>query len=134
MIEHEPGNHYKVLFRADSRLLRHEGIANRCLKRMVRAIGCRPILGPFSVTVEERIRQAEDEPWADEGGITGIIVLSTSHVAIHTWPIRGKAVLDAYSCRPFKSVELSRVLEGLYQPTELVIHDLSDSLSWVLEG
>jgi S-adenosylmethionine decarboxylase len=31
-------------------------------------------------------------------GITGICLLSESHISIHTWPEEGKASLDVYTC------------------------------------
>jgi S-adenosylmethionine decarboxylase len=37
----------------------------------------------------------------DDGGVTGICVITTSHLSIHTWPLRNKFSLDIYSCKPF---------------------------------
>lgn len=34
------------------------------------------------------------------GGITGFVVLSESHLSIHTFPETGYAALDLYCCRP----------------------------------
>nr|WP_263324017.1 adenosylmethionine decarboxylase [Neobacillus sp. Marseille-Q6967] len=31
-------------------------------------------------------------------GVTGVLVLSTSHLSIHTWPEEGYASLDFYTC------------------------------------
>ncbi|MEO2078608.1 MAG: adenosylmethionine decarboxylase [Bacillus sp. (in: firmicutes)] len=31
-------------------------------------------------------------------GVTGVLVLSTSHLSIHTWPEEGYASLDMYTC------------------------------------
>ena len=33
-------------------------------------------------------------------GVSGVIVIAESHVAIHTWPERGFAALDLFSCSP----------------------------------
>jgi S-adenosylmethionine decarboxylase len=33
-------------------------------------------------------------------GVTGVIVIAESHVAIHTWPERGYAAVDIFSCGP----------------------------------
>jgi S-adenosylmethionine decarboxylase len=35
-----------------------------------------------------------------EGGITGLLLLSESHLACHTFPERGFASLNLYCCRP----------------------------------
>ena len=38
----------------------------------------------------------------DEGGVTGMAVITTSHISIHTWPLRAQFSFDVYSCRPFE--------------------------------
>ena len=32
------------------------------------------------------------------GGITGVVLLAESHLALHTWPERGEVTLDLYVC------------------------------------
>jgi S-adenosylmethionine decarboxylase proenzyme len=32
------------------------------------------------------------------GGVTGMVLLAESHVAVHTWPERGAVTLDVYVC------------------------------------
>ena len=32
------------------------------------------------------------------GGVTGVVLLAESHLAVHTWPERGAVTLDAYVC------------------------------------
>ena len=39
----------------------------------------------------------------DEGGITGIQVISTSHLSLHAWPLQRFFSLDAFSCKDFDS-------------------------------
>ena len=34
------------------------------------------------------------------GGITGFVMLTESHLAIHTWPEHGVVTLNLYCCRP----------------------------------
>jgi S-adenosylmethionine decarboxylase len=41
-----------------------------------------------------RFPQVEQEPQ----GITGVVLLAESHVAVHTWPERGAVTLDVYVC------------------------------------
>ena len=35
-------------------------------------------------------------PW----GISGVVVIAESHLAIHTWPERGYAAIDVFTCGP----------------------------------
>ncbi|MHC4936302.1 MAG: S-adenosylmethionine decarboxylase family protein [Planctomycetota bacterium] len=37
----------------------------------------------------------------DEGGVTGYCLITTSHISIHTWPLRERFCLDVFSCRSF---------------------------------
>ena len=46
----------------------------------------------------------------DCGGVTGVAILSTSHVSIHTWPLHQRVSFDLYSCQDF---DADRVLELL---------------------
>jgi S-adenosylmethionine decarboxylase len=32
------------------------------------------------------------------GGVTGVVLLAESHLAVHTWPESGAVTLDAYVC------------------------------------
>ena len=34
----------------------------------------------------------------EPGGVTGMLLLAESHLAIHTWPERGGVTLDVYVC------------------------------------
>jgi len=53
-----------------------------------------------------RFRKVELDPGqletdSDDGGVTGIVLISTSHVSIHTWPLRERFSLDVFSCQHF---------------------------------
>lgn len=98
--------------------------------------------------VHTRIAQlGEGEPFADEGGVTGVatgsgaagaastgeivgtVVLSTSHIAIHTWPELRAAQFTLYSCRPF-DMERAEKLIGTHLRAEYVATaDLSLALA-----
>ena len=102
------------------------------------------LLGPPSVhEVELDIRKLGRQPFEDEGGISvqaagkekasaeaeteALIAygcLSTSHVAIHCWPLRGQYHLDLYSCRPY---DARPVLEALtrFAGGSLDVYDLT---------
>ena len=49
------------------------------------------------------LRQVAEPVWhqfPDAGGITGVVVLSESHLTCHTFPERGFAAVNLYCCRP----------------------------------
>jgi S-adenosylmethionine decarboxylase len=50
------------------------------------------------------------------GGISGVLVLSESHISIHSWPERGYAALDVFMCgdaQPLKSIP---ILKRAFKP------------------
>jgi S-adenosylmethionine decarboxylase len=54
-------------------------------------------------------------------GITGMLILSTSHISIHTWPEEGYASLDFYTCGehdPMGQVEF--LLKGLFSKRAMI--------------
>jgi S-adenosylmethionine decarboxylase len=100
----------------------------RMLQSMVSRLGMRLLGEPHLYEVEEEIEKLNVEPFEDEGGVTGVAVLSTSHCAVHTWPLRSFFVLDVYSCRDFEPAEVQRTLEEHFGAYNLRITDLSDAL------
>jgi len=51
----------------------------------VRAAGLTPVAELFHV-------------FPPPGGVTGVVLLAESHLALHTWPERGVVTLDAFVC------------------------------------
>jgi S-adenosylmethionine/arginine decarboxylase-like enzyme len=49
----------------------------------------------------------------DEGGISVVALISTSHIAIHTWPSVGFFMFDLVSCRPFDAQAVYSRLEEI---------------------
>ena len=38
-------------------------------------------------------------PWPGQpGGVTGVLLLAESHLAVHTWPERGHVTIDVFVC------------------------------------
>jgi len=71
------------------------------MNHLVEALGMRK-LGCQVFDVELDIKKKGKIPFEDEGGVTAVVILSTSHAAIHTWPLRQCFELDVYSCRDFE--------------------------------
>jgi len=52
-------------------------------------------------------------------GLSGVVVIAESHVAIHTWPEIGYASFDIYTCgQESLAVEIADKLERVFQPSE----------------
>lgn len=61
--------------------------------------------------------------FSPNGGISGVVVLSESHISIHTWPERGYAALDIFmcgDCDPYKAIP---ILRRAFKPESLTISE-----------
>ena len=65
----------------------------------------------------------------DGGGVTGVVLLAESHVAVHTWPELGAVTLDVYVCNyrgdnSARAAALLASLEALFAPSSVQRHSL----------
>jgi len=82
------------------------------LKTCVDLVQMVPLTEPVikEVPLEESLSDSD----ADCGGVTGFIILGTSHVSIHTWPQHARFSFDLYSCHSFNAnLILSYLKESL---------------------
>jgi S-adenosylmethionine decarboxylase len=64
----------------------------------------------FEFTVLEHGLVALSDPILhqfDPQGLTGIILLAESHLSIHTWPEKGEAAIDVFTCGGRPSSEIA---------------------------
>lgn len=54
----------------------------------------------------------------DEAGYTALYLLSSSHFSIHTWPEKGCAAIDMFSCGDIRSEEVIQFVVQFFSPTE----------------
>ena len=45
-----------------------------------------------------RVLSAHFHHFGEGAGVTGVVMLSESHISIHTWPEHGYAALDVFMC------------------------------------
>lgn len=122
------GKHIKVVGYGDrERLGVAEGV-RRFLVDIVGAVGMRPLGEPVIHDVKLDLAKLNVEPFDDEGGVTGVCVLSTSHCSIHTWPLRQFFVMDLYSCRDFNEALVTEAIHHHFGPGIYRLTDLTASL------
>lgn len=61
------------------------------------------------------------------GGVTGVVLLAESHLAVHTWPELGAVTLDVYVCNLLgdhsaKAEALMARLESAFHATQVERH------------
>jgi S-adenosylmethionine decarboxylase proenzyme len=66
-------------------------------------------------------------PFPAPGGVTGVVLLSESHLAVHTWPELGAVTLDVYVCNLHgdnsgRAEALLRALEAAFAPARTEHH------------
>lgn len=122
------GRHIRVVGYGDPAKLGDVDNVERFLKGAVHAVGMRPLAAPQMHDVALDLAKMNVEPFEDEGGVTGVVVLSTSHCSIHTWPLRNYFVFDLYSCRDFNDNKVLRALSSSFGIMNYRVSDLTASL------
>ena len=67
--------------------------------------------------------------FAGPGGVTGVVLLAESHLAVHTWPELGAVTLDVYVCNlagdnSAKARALLAALEAAFAPGRVEHHEV----------
>ena len=62
--------------------------------------------------------------FAAPGGVTGVVLLAESHVAVHTWPELAAVTLDVYVCNQHadncaRAETLMAALEAAFEPQRI---------------
>lgn len=52
----------------------------------------------------------------DQFGVSGTIILTESHLAIHTWPEEGYARIELSSCAPVNKGVFEQILHSFFLP------------------
>ena len=80
------------------------------LRNLVKVIDMKIVKGPYASYVTKEGNQ----------GITGIVMIETSHIAIHIWDEESPALIqcDVYSCAEFSSNEVLLELTDM-EPTKV---------------
>lgn len=62
----------------------------------------------------------------DPIGVTGMILLSESHISVHTWPEHGSVALDVFCCTSeYKAQTATRKIVDALKPQEVDIKKVS---------
>ena len=91
--------HKHLIIRAEvKRPLKTEKETKQWLRKIVKKIDMKIIKGPYASYVSKEGNR----------GITGIVMIETSHIAIHVWDEMSPALVqcDVYSCAEFSSNEV----------------------------
>lgn len=59
--------------------------------------------------------------FSPNGGVSGVAVLSESHISVHTWPEKGFAAFDVFMCGAAQPLKTIAVLEAAFRPSRVVV-------------
>lgn len=126
--------HIKVLGLGDATLLSDINIIRSFIITAIENLDMRPLGQPTIHDVELDIKKLNQEPFCDEGGcsiqIVGYNTLSTSHLALHCWPLRNEFHLDIYSCRDFDKEYIKNFIKEYFRCYKMKISDLTFATEW----
>jgi S-adenosylmethionine decarboxylase len=86
------------------------------------------------------IKESDPLVWEDENpeysGVTGVSILATSHVSAHTFPNKGFAYIDIFSCSNFSIQDALSMTLDFFDPIAYKhwVTDRSDLFNWDYEN
>ena len=86
-------------YRGDHDLLNNKDLVMKCLNELPDKLGMHVLKQPevvFAPSISEK----------DPGGWSGFVIISESHISIHTFPARGFVSADVYSCKNGMDIEV----------------------------
>ena len=51
----------------------------------------------------------------DPRGVTGVLLLAESHIAVHTWPEHNHAIVELLTCKPFGVTEEGALVAAIHR-------------------
>jgi len=63
-----------------------------------------------------------------DDGLSGFVIIATSHVSLHAWPHYGMVNLDVFSCEEFPVAVVADFAMERFQTTQIEIHEVERAL------
>ena len=67
-------------------------------------------------------------------GYTGVIILSESHISVHTWPEKGYAALDVFMCGDCNPEDTLQIILALYGAEKHTVRTLQRGIEPEISG
>ena len=117
--------HKHLIIRAEvNRPITSEKEIKKWLRNLVKKIDMKIIKGPYASYVSKEGNR----------GITAVVMIETSHIAIHVWDEKDPALIqcDVYSCANFSSNEvLAEFLEMEVTKIDHIMLDRADGIKTI---
>lgn len=83
---------------------------------LVKVLDMQLIWGPKFKSVKIEPERLTGDVFQDEGGISGVCMIGTSHISIHVWPLRKHFSMDVFSCKTFDEEKAKATIERHFGP------------------
>ena len=70
------------------------------------------------------VLSADFHHFTPNGGVSGVVVLSESHISIHTWPERDFAALDVFMCGDCRPIDTLATFKEAFEPERIGVNEL----------
>jgi S-adenosylmethionine decarboxylase len=97
------------LYEIDAALLANEDLLRRTLEELPTVIGMQQANPVF--LKDSKTSSPQDD------GLSGFVIISTSHISLHAWPPYGMLNLDVFSCEPFTAADVVAFVTKRFQTT-----------------
>ena len=94
----------------------------RFFHRLIERINMKPLTAPMSIVVPPEQSNVND-PHADDGGMTTQCIISTSHIAYHSWPLQRRFRLVVDSCKDYSAETVVKTLSEWFPVNALSVQD-----------
>lgn len=88
---------------------------------LVKVLDMQLIWGPKFKSVKIEPERLTGDVFQDEGGISGVCMIGTSHISVHVWPLRRHFSMDVFSCKTFDEAKAKATIER---------HFGADTVAW----
>jgi len=122
--------HIKILGKGNSSILLDKEAISNFLQEVTTKLNLTSLGEPIIHNIPFNSNNIEGDDFMNEGGVTGVLILSTSHCAIHTWPLKQEFNIDIYSCKKFNKEVAVKFVSDFFQCYQIKVSDLTSSTDW----
>ena len=114
-------------YRGDLQQLNRQQTVKKCLNELPEKLG-------MTKLAEPQVYFAQGNYEKDPGGWSGYVIIAESHISIHTFPQRGFASIDIYTCKNGMDVDfIISYFKEVFSFEEIETHFLIRGMKYPLE-
>src|SRR5438270_3150262 len=108
------------LYGCNAKLLANEALLRRVLDEYPARIGMEKV-SPIELRDIKTSNPLDD-------GFSGFVIIASSHVSLHAWPLYGMVNIDIFSCEDFNVQETVTYAQTMFQTDDVETHAVERAL------